>query len=493
MIQRSFPTGFLSLVLATPLRFTPDANCPGHAAGFFKDYNALVECGRKYCGYTNEPFAVTIAGQIMYIITAPRDLTGVYKNTATISIDSVSKGMYRWMGVSEESADNMFVANPLSKYNRLSNTRPLNATDIIIELHRQQGQPGGQLEPLFEKRIKPGIYKNLNLDSHPAVMSKSKEWMTVSLFEWCNHVFIRGTTEAYFGDIIWEIKPDLTRWCLAWERTNWKYMFQLPAFLSQDMLEAKRELIDTFFKFAQFPKEQKSQQSFFVEELEQLLRATKLSEKEVAGMIALHYWVVFANVYKVAFWIVAHLVRDPALLESIRSEILPSVNGKNVDEEYLADKCPKLDSLWSEVLRMTLGSALVRDIVSPTIVAGKTLHEGNKLMVPYRHLHVNTDVWGPTPTVIQPERFLHDKTLKSNASYRPWGGGNTLCPGRFFSRRYVFMFIALLLSRYDVRLEKYVDAKGSSLPFPRANFTKPSPGAVDVQEGDDAILSLRRR
>jgi cytochrome P450 len=87
------------------------------------------------------------------------------------------------------------------------------------------------------------------------------------------------------------------------------------------------------------------------------------------------------NLYKLTFWLVSHLAHNPALLDQIRQEVLPAVQGKQVDETYLLEQCPKLDSLVSETLRLTVTSSLARVILEPTVVGGKMLKPGNKIMV----------------------------------------------------------------------------------------------------------------
>ena len=87
------------------------------------------------------------------------------------------------------------------------------------------------------------------------------------------------------------------------------------------------------------------------------------------------------NLYKLAFWLLSHLVHNSALLEQIREEILPAVQGKQVDETYLLEQCPRLESLVSETLRLTVTSSLARVVMEPTVVGGKMLKPGNKIMV----------------------------------------------------------------------------------------------------------------
>jgi cytochrome P450 len=87
------------------------------------------------------------------------------------------------------------------------------------------------------------------------------------------------------------------------------------------------------------------------------------------------------NVYKLAFWLVAHLAWDPKLLGHIQQEVLPAMKGGILNEKYLLDQCPKLASLVDEILRLAVSSSLARVIMEPTVVGGKTLQPGNKIMV----------------------------------------------------------------------------------------------------------------
>jgi cytochrome P450 len=82
-----------------------------------------------------------------------------------------------------------------------------------------------------------------------------------------------------------------------------------------------------------------------------------------------------------AFWLVSHLVHDQVLLEQIREEVRPAVQEELVDETYLLEQCPKLDSLVDETLRLTVTSSLARVIIEPTVIGGKMLQPGNKIMV----------------------------------------------------------------------------------------------------------------
>jgi hypothetical protein len=68
-------------------------------------------------------------------------------------------------------------------------------------------------------------------------------------------------------------------------------------------------------------------------------------------------------------------------MDQIRQEVLPGVVGETIDEDYLLEQCPMLESLFTEALRLTVSSSLARVIMEPTVVGGKLLKPGNKIMV----------------------------------------------------------------------------------------------------------------
>jgi len=79
----------------------------------------------------------------------------------------------------------------------------------------------------------------------------------------------------------------------------------------------------------------------------------------------------------------AHLVHNQELLERVRQEVLPAVRQDSIDEKYLLERCPQLEALVNETLRLTVTSSLARVVTETCVVGGKTLQKGNKIMVMY--------------------------------------------------------------------------------------------------------------
>ena len=164
--------------------------------------------------------------------------------------------------------------------------------------------------------------------------------------------------------------------------------------------------------------------------------------------------------------------------------------------EYLSNDCPCLNAVFDETVRLTNSAASVRNVVSDTVINGKTYRAGSKIIMPYRQLHFNEAVFGRDPESFDHERFLRTKDLSRNPSYKPFGGGTTLCSGRFIARREVLAFVAVLLNRFDVKLADLEDGAGKAprqQMFPRFDRTKPGLGIMEPKGGDDFILELRHR
>jgi hypothetical protein len=69
-----------------------------------------------------------------------------------------------------------------------------------------------------------------------------------------------------------------------------------------------------------------------------------------------------------------------------------------------------------------------------------------------RQLYLDNSTFGKNYYEFDPWRFLHHPSLQRDISYRPFGGGETLCLGRHFAKHVVITFVALSLRRYDFLL-----------------------------------------
>ncbi|KAF2704074.1 cytochrome P450 [Pleomassaria siparia CBS 279.74] len=426
----------------------------------------------------------------------------MYKNTATISYHSMIKEMHYMIECSQEGINTLFTLDPSAKHNIGMGT-PMVPALMTNEFHRRQLYPGPHLDNLYDGKIIPYIWNTIN--RRPTAIENPtridiSDGTPVSLMGLMVDVFDGGITSAFFGVGIWKVHPTLLRDFMTWEITNWKWTFQMPKVISGDMMKAKDSIVNTFVKYLQLPTEERNDRSYFATAMEEMMRDVGISELDMAKTMMLHFWAILGNSYKVAFWVFAYVIYDPKLLSAIREEVSGAFKDVQYDETYIFENCPHLTSLVNETLRLSVASPLVRDVVEPTPVGNKILQPGSKVMVPFHQLHRNKAVWGSHPLQVESDRFLTKPKLLSSKSYRPFGGGSTLCPGRNMARRAISFAVAAMVNKYDINIDvektnKAMGIRGNrkDAVFPSINHSKPSPGASLPFRDDDVFIVLKER
>lgn len=201
------------------------------------------------------------------------------------------------------------------------------------------------------------------------------------------------------------------------------------------------------------------------------------------------------------------MLHDEPLLRLVEEEIAaawerqespsPSTSGSKGDEQldikYLCANSPHLNSVFHETLRLRNGAGALREVTQPTVIRGKTLQPGNSIMIPFHQLHLNERVWGPTADKFDPARFLDKPGLTRHPSFRPFGGGATLCPGKLIGKEQAFGFIAILLRRFKIRLSTAHEGGAETVQFPRMNDTVPSLGINGPMDETEVIVEVMAR
>lgn len=135
---------------------------------------------------------------------------------------------------------------------------------------------------------------------------------------------------------------------------------------------------------------------------------------------------------------------------------------------------------------MATSAGSFRFLTDDTMIGNKLLRKGNLALIPSRQLHYDADAFGSDVHAFNPERFLTVNKLNVSRNWKPFGGGKNQCPGRFVAQQETFLFVALLLSRFDIET-----MPGQS--FPRWAEGDPFPGMMPTKDGDDLIVRLSER
>ena len=203
---------------------------------------------------------------------------------------------------------------------------------------------------------------------------------------------------------------------------------------------------------------------------------------------------VLVNATPSFFWMLLSIYSDPALLSEIRTEISATMTTTQssstnhtkrkkhtIDITALTPtNTPLLHSTYRELLRHRTQSSSSRCLTQDTLLANRyLLKKDSILLIPGALIHTDP-IWGPDRTSFNARRFLKkDPTASPSPSspnsntesesqrrdqahsepsaskihpgaYRAWGGGQTLCPGRFFATAEITSAVAMVVMRFEM-------------------------------------------
>ncbi|KAJ4349226.1 hypothetical protein N0V95_004762 [Ascochyta clinopodiicola] len=183
--------------------------------------------------------------------------------------------------------------------------------------------------------------------------------------------------------------------------------------------------------------------------------------KDISQFIVGTSVAVLGNTLPAAFWFITRLCANPAVFQACREEILAQVahsrddDGRRVqtlDVTALKTSCPLLNSAFKEVLRLDAIGTGVRGVEEDHMLGGQyLLRKGALIFMPLVSQHYDYERWGGDAEEYCYDRFT-DKTRPrvSNVSFRSFGGGTTLCPGRHFVTTELLAFAAMVLLRFEI-------------------------------------------
>jgi cytochrome P450 len=502
---------------------TKSDSVAGHTVPFFKSADKTLTYGRsdarsikcsqlilnlssEYFRNTREPYAIVVAGTTIYIITSANDAALVLKNVENLTFDEYIRDMMLRFGTSEAAVEAMWrhpskdeaqnpklIPNPMHK--ALSH---LQESIMKWQLH-----PGAKLETLSEKFL--GCISSAMTWEHmttKVVRSESKDgkYRIVGLLEWTQEVLLESATRTFFGDRLLDMEPDLFKNFFTFDDNSWLFTYKIPKPWSKEMLAAKDVVQRALEKYFALPAEDRPGEAWVIRTLEDEMRGRGIASKDIAAMLNMIFWVINGNAYKLCFWILAYLMHDPALFSAIKEEVVSAIDAHTPASELpeRLDKCKQLDSVYHEVMRLISSSMAVRNVATPMEVGGKTLSKGTKILVPFRQMHFNEDVWGANVREFDPTRFMTAEGKKGrdaarDSNFRPFGGGTTICPGRFLAKREVLAFVALGIVRFDLSLEAGTgekDDNGVQSVFPKLELAKPCLGLMGPAKGDNVYIKV---
>ncbi|MCJ1310073.1 hypothetical protein MMC25_003734 [Agyrium rufum] len=212
--------------------------------------------------------------------------------------------------------------------------------------------------------------------------------------------------------------------------------------------------------------------------------------------------------------------------------------------DLIRARCPLFTSTYQETMRIHSLGVTARYVLEDTLLDGRwLLHKDSVVQIPGAVIHRDPGSWGAESNVFDPWRFvpggkpasaasvtttttgaevLNDqaanghagakahnsttgspnaagKTVSSTAtsrpaaSYRPYGGGSTICPGRHFAAAEIFGMVGMMVLRFDI---EPVDDKADGTAKRKKEWVLPKPeqkSLVTAVFGPDRDVRVRLR
>lgn len=395
----------------------------GSGVALARDPDAFVEhCVERY----GSAFTVLLPGGPRTFLTDPFDFPRFFQNEDLVFRDLADALAGRVFG---------FDARLLT---------PERVGPLVDAVHRLL--KGDALAPLTERMSR------LVLQQLQALAGD--DWVRGGLYHLCQTRVFAAGVETFFGDGFYT--PELFRSYALLDKHFALLAAGVPAALIPGASAAQEHLGEA----VRIPRANRS--AVIAERAAQVERAG-IAPREGGKIDAGLVWASQANTVATVFWTALHVLCDPRARAEIAAEIRDACGDAGLDGAALG-RMPKLDSATTEAMRLTSMPLAVRVAARDLELAldsGALLQvrAGDQLCLYPRRTHVDPEIYAD-PHVFQFDRFLseggpkrfHKQGRRVPLHLLPFGGGQSMCPGRSFARNEVKIVVATLLSCFDVEL-----------------------------------------
>ncbi|KAF2664357.1 cytochrome P450 [Microthyrium microscopicum] len=438
----------------------------GHLIGMLQDGNAYYTTLSNRC---KKPiFTVPFMHTKFYIVNSPAMISLVQRNSKTLigdffflefldrlsnpDKDTMNAMKYGWDSLDEEAREKN-IWTPVDK-----------AQHAILGY-------GTHLDDLTV----------VQLNAVSELITSIPNGSCLNLFSWIRETITTTNMYSIFGrNNIFASSPELKeRWREYDEGLEMLIAKVYPSITARKAYNARQELQDALVEWVN--RGHHHQASLVVRENIRILNERGVPLEECAKMQLLMMFAALMNTNPTSFWTIQYLYSHPEILEKFREE-LQSSNAIRMDGNIgiisvngLRKECPLIISILKEVLRTIAPSLTCRYVLEDTWLSNDILFKkGHLVRLEGAAVHKDPDVWGPDVHEFNPYRFYKSGNGTINtadeeppkqvhpASFRGFGGGKGICPGRLFAQGEIIGISAMLALSFDL-----VPAEGGDiLPTP---------------------------
>ncbi|KAK5654464.1 hypothetical protein OQA88_7092 [Cercophora sp. LCS_1] len=193
------------------------------------------------------------------------------------------------------------------------------------------------------------------------------------------------------------------------------------------------------------------------------------------------------NTTPAAEWSMLELMQDRVLLAEVRKEIATAWRGRDFDVQKLL-ALPLLQSVYFEIMRLHMSMPVTRLLLDTLNLGGHVLEKGAILQASTDICHHDEELWGVPghpASEFRPQRHIeYVETTDADGkvsltptfsvagkqhSWFPYGGGLSMCPGRFFAKQEIMLTIAILAHNFDMEFVEWTNEDGTPSDRPARN------------------------
>nr|BAJ87473.1 predicted protein [Hordeum vulgare subsp. vulgare] len=158
-------------------------------------------------------------------------------------------------------------------------------------------------------------------------------------------------------------------------------------------------------------------------------------------------------------WVMAELMRNPAVLRRVQAEVRNAFAGQSRIEEEALQELRYMHLVIRESLRLhpVLPLLLPRECQEPCRVLGYDIPKGTTVLINAWAIGRDPASWGADAEEFRPERFEEAGHAEvdfrgANLELVPFGAGRRMCPGITFGVKVLEVMLASLLFHFDWEL-----------------------------------------
>ncbi|XP_074144846.1 7-alpha-hydroxycholest-4-en-3-one 12-alpha-hydroxylase-like [Sminthopsis crassicaudata] len=431
----------------------------GHAMDIFRDASGFLKRMQEHHGNI---FTIHIAGRYITYVTDP------------LSFDAILKESRSKLDFSEFASDLVFKIFEFQV--------PKNHRSMMID-NSSKHLMGNGLVGLTQAMM--DSLQILMLEPDAGRRAGPQEWKQEGLFQYCYNTIFRAGYLALFGNLPTNGKRDHAQDLLQSQKIFEefrKFDILFPRMFHSVILPKEKQEIKRLRYFfwdilSSRQMLEKDNVSGWIRSIQQQLVEKGVPEIGQSQCNLVLLWASQGNTGVVSFWALLFLLKNPEALKAVREEaegVLRKMGqgmrpgGAPITVEYrMLQQTPVLDSVMEETLRLKVSPILTRAVKQDMILKmddGReyAVRQGDLVcMFPHLFLNMNPEIY-PDPTTFKYDRFLNPDGSRKVAFYKqgrrlkshmlPWGGGPSICPGRFFALNEMKMFVFLMVTQYDIEL-----------------------------------------